>query len=148
MRAMVSFASPLAAVVLCATAVRPAAAQQAAPDHARPVVQHTSYTADAAPRTVAAYRFTTPRDAALPAQVTVADSAGALVASYRLPGDRTARPMVVTVLDTDLVLQGETPSGVLTLQLFRQNDAAATDAVGGRWWLGEQKGELRGRAVR
>jgi hypothetical protein len=56
--------------------------------------------------------------------------------------------MVVTVLDTDLVLQGETPSGVLTLQLFGQNDAATTDAVAGRWWLGEQKGELRGRAVR
>ena len=77
--------------------------------------------------------------------MTVADSLGALVASFRLPGEPTARPMLVTVLDTDLVLQGETPSGVLTLQLYRQNDSDTTDAVAGRWWLGDREGELRER---
>jgi hypothetical protein len=147
MRALLSILSPLSAAVFSA-AVLPAAAQPAAVlDHARPDVRPAAVIVDLSPRTVAAYRFAALGRAGLPAEVTVADSAGQIVASYRLSGDRAAHPMVVTAFDTDLVLQGETPSGVLTLQLYRQNDPQAAGAVTGRWWLGSQRGELRGRAA-
>jgi hypothetical protein len=146
MRTTLSLLSPLAAAVLSAAAVTPAAAQHAAaPEHARPVVRHAADSVDASLRPVASYRFAASRPLGLPAQVTVADSAGGLVASYRMPGDRGPRPMLVNVLDTDLVLQGDTPSGVLTLQLYRQNDPGAAGAVFGKWWLGSRQGELRGR---
>jgi len=157
MRAMRSLVSPLAAAVFSAAfstaVVRPAAAQHTATPGttARPVIQNAATTVKPAVRTVAVYRFAGTRDAGIPAEVTVADSAGRLVASYRLPGARTARPMEVAVLDTDpgdLVLDGETPSGQLTLQLYGQNDPAAAGSVAGRWWLGGLQGALRGRVVR
>jgi hypothetical protein len=149
MNSMLSFVPPLAAAALCALAVRPAAAQQAATaENARPVVQQAA-AADSAPlRTVAAYRFAAVRDAGLPTQVTVADSVGELVASFRLANDRAERPMAVDVIATDLVLQGETPSGPLTVLLYRQNDGDSAGAVAGRWWLGARQGELRGQAAR
>ena len=100
--------------------------------------------ADAAPRTVAVYRFDGWRAPGLPAEVTVADSADRLVATYRLRGHRVARPMEVSIVDEDVVLQGETPAGVLTIQLYRQERAGAD--VAGRWYVGRQHGELRGRA--
>ena len=143
MRAIYSLA---AAAALCAAA-RPAAAQHAAvPDHARPAA-HADAGA-AAVRPLASYRLAAARRAALPAEVTVADSAGALVASYRLPGTADARPMAVTVIGTDVVLQGETPAGVLTLQLYGQNDADAAAPVEGRWSRAGQEGSLHGRATR
>ena len=43
---------------------------------------------------------------------------------------------------------GETPSGVLTLQLYGQNDADAAAPVAGRWSRAGQEGSLRGRATR
>ena len=134
MRSMLSLVAPLAAAALT-VAVRPAAAQ--------PV-------AGVAPaRTVATYRFTRARDGSMPSEVTIADSAGVLLASFRLPGDRAARPMAIDLTDSDLVLQGETPSGVLTLRFYRPGDLVATDAgaVAGRWWLGEQAGTLRGHVT-
>jgi hypothetical protein len=147
MRPIRSLVSPLAAAVLSAAAVRPAAAQQAvALDQARPVIEYSAVGVKAAPRALASYRFVVARDAGLPAEVTVADSAGTLVASYRLPGDRAARPMVVTAFETDLVLQGESPSGVLTLQLYRANDPTAR-AVDGTWSLGSRHGTLHGRGT-
>lgn len=140
MRAIYSL---VAAAALCAAA-RPAAAQHAAvPGHVRPAAH-----ADAAVRPLASYRLAAARRAALPAEVTVADSAGALVASYRLPGAAEPQPMVVTVIGTDVVLQGETPSGVLTLQLYGQNDADAAAPVEGRWSRAGQEGSLHGRATR
>ena len=143
MRAIYSL---LAAAALCAAA-RPAAAQHAAvPGHVRPATPVVA--GAAAVRPLASYRLAAARRAALPAEVTVADSAGALVASYRLPGMADAQPMVVTVIGTDVVLQGETPSGVLTLQLYGQNDADAAAPVEGRWSRAGQEGSLRGRATR
>ena len=142
MRTMPSLLSPLATVALCAAAMSPAAAQHAAaPDHVRPVVAPL-------PRTVALYQFGASRAVGMPTQVTVADSAGKLVATFRLPRGGAARPMTVGVVDTDIMLQGETPSGVLTLVLYQQNDPDAAGAVVGRWSLGDRQGELRGRAAR
>jgi hypothetical protein len=96
-------------------------------------------------RPLTTYRFPARPAAGLPARVTVADSAGRLVASYRLPGDAASHPMLVTVLGADLVLEGRTPAGVLTLRLFDQNGAASADEVAGRWALGAAGGELRAR---
>ena len=129
--------SPLAAAaVLCAAAAPSAAAQHAA--------QHA-----AAPRVVAVYRFAPAAVRDLPARVTLADSAGQLVASFHLQGARTARPATLAVIGDDLVLQGETPSGVLTLQLRGQSAPQSAEAsrapVTGSWTLGTSRGELRGR---
>ena len=87
-------------------------------------------------------------DPGVPDQVTVADSAGVIVAGLRLHGAREARPMLIDVLGTDLVLQGETPEGVLTLRLYGQGNPADTGSFAGRWWLGAREGTLRGRATR
>lgn len=131
-----ALATVAAVLVACCAATRPAAAQQALAVHAT--------AGGATVRPVALYRFATPIEAGLPTQVTIADSAGALVASYRLAGDRAVRPLTVAVLDADLVLQGEAPAGLLTLVLERQNDVPA-GAVAGRWALGARQGALRGR---
>ena len=149
MRTTLSLRSSLAAAAFCAVAASPAIAQHAtATGYLRPVVNPASATADGALRTVAFYRFGTSRELGMPTQVTVADSAGTLVASFRLAGTRASRPMTVDVNDTDLLLQGETPSGVLTLELYQQQDSDAPGAVVGHWWLGKQQGTLRGRTVR
>jgi hypothetical protein len=150
MRLIRSILSPLAATALAVTAVRPAVAQQAATaDHVRPTVGHVVSTLDTVqPRTVAVYRFTTIRLAGMPSEVTVADSAGELVATFRRPDTREAAPMVVDVLGTDITLHGATPAGVLTLVLYGQNDPDASGALTGRWTLGDRQGVLRGRAAR
>ena len=127
------------AAAFVAVAAAPAAAQSAVRETVRPAV--------AAAREVAKYNFTVSRDAGLPAEVTVADVGGALAASYRLPGQRAAAPMLIQVLDTDIVLQAETEQGVLTLQLFKQNDSDEKGVVG-TWTLGSRSGELRGKATR
>jgi hypothetical protein len=149
-------ASFAAAAIAAASLVapRPAAAQAAVPQAAvPPIAAQVAAQADvgrpAAPaaalvRTAATFRFARRDAAGFPAEVTVADSAGQLVARYRLDGDRAARPMAVTVIDTDLVLQAETRSGLLTVVLDGQN-AQAPGPVTGRWWLGDADGTLRGR---
>jgi hypothetical protein len=144
-----SILSPLAATALCVAAVRPAAAQQAAADAVRPAIRHALATSGTVqPRTLAVYRFGASQVAGMPTQVTVADSAGELVANFRRPGARDAVPMVVDVLGTDITLHGATPSGVLTLVLYGQNDPDASGALVGHWALGTRQGELRGRAER
>jgi hypothetical protein len=50
--------------------------------------------------------------------------------------------MMVEVLNSDLVLQGETPSGPITLVLH-QKDVEPVGAVIGRWLLGDMQGKLR-----
>ena len=98
------------------------------------------------PRVVATYDFGAKRRAiAFPSVVTVADSAGTLVATASIPSARTEVPMTVTVLDSDLVLQGETIDGVLTMVLDRQNEGGATRVTTGRWTLGAAEGSLRGQ---
>jgi hypothetical protein len=134
------------AAALCVAAAHPAAAQ--APRYAGPTAPSAAVAVDPATRTVASFRFVPRRGLDMPAQVTVADSAGVLVASYRLAGARTASPMMVQVIDTDILLQGETPSGLLTLVLYQQNDPAPAGVSMGRWWLGDQFGELRSRSTR
>jgi hypothetical protein len=131
----------VAAVVLAGA--RPAAAQSVARTQARPALAAAD-----APRALVTYRFVGPRDDSLPATVTVADSAGALVARYWLPGDGRARALAVEVLDTDLVLQGEAPAGLLTLVLVGQNGVATPGAVTGRWALGARAGALHARGRR
>jgi len=139
-----------AAAALSVAVARPAAAQapRHTPRYTRPVASSAAAVVDSAVRTVASFRIVPRRGLDMPAQVTVADSAGVLVASFRRNGARTASPMMVQVLDTDIVLQGETPSGVLTLVLYRQNDPAPAGVAFGRWWLGDQFGELRTRSTR
>lgn len=127
-----------AAALLLATA--PAAAQDLSTNAVRPAPMKV------VSREVAKYRFSGSRNEGLPAEVTVIDRGGELVATYRLPGQRIAEPMMVTLLDADIILQAETDKGVLTIQLFKQNDQPDGDAVTGRWTLGSRSGELRGRA--
>jgi len=142
MRTILSFVSPLAAAAVLAVSV-PAAAQQAVvSEHVRPVVKN-----DTTVRTVAVYKFSAARQAGMPAEVTVADSAGVLKASFRLPGSDTVRPMIVDVLDAGIVLQGQTPTGVLTLVLYQKEATTGTSVVG-MWTLGTQDGELLGHAIR
>jgi hypothetical protein len=139
----------LAAAALCAAALRPAAAQPARANGTDLAVLHAdgAPAPAARPRTVAAYRLATLPGAGA-AHIALTDSAGTLVARLRLDGDRAPRPMAVEVIDTDLLLQAETPRGVLTLLLQGQNDGDATGALAGRWWLAGAEGTLRGRVTR
>jgi len=96
-------------------------------------------------RVVATYRFDMAHRGAFPSIVTVADSAGILVASTRMPGEEASHPLEVTVLQSDVIVQGETPSGVLTLTLSREGHGGATPLSTGRWSLGNEVGKLKGR---
>ena len=114
----------------------------ATPAHA----QHGGSVTPRNTRIVATYRFDMAHRGVFPSIVTVADSAGMLIASAKLPGERVAREMTVTILDADVVLQGETPHGVLTLVLNRQNEGGQTPLTTGRWSLGTAEVKLKGRA--
>lgn len=147
MRATLSNVLPLLTAALLAAS--PAAAQRAV--SARAIAPDVA--AAAAVRPVATYQLLAPtRTARLPEHITVADSAGALVAHFRLAGDRTAYPMLVVVMGSDLILQGETPAGILTLELVDANDPRTTAARGttpqGRWHVDAQQGVLLARAGR
>jgi hypothetical protein len=145
MRLIRSLRPAAAALMLGTAALAPAAAQSAS---LRPSVQLASFTHTPAPvRTVAVYRFSASSIAGLPAQVTIADSAGTLVASLRRATGRVI-PMAVGVADTDILLQAATQDGLLTIVLYEQNDTERTGAVIGRWRLGEREGELRGQSTR
>ena len=144
MRATLSHVLPLLAAALLAAS--PAAAQRAASSRA---IAPDVATAGAV-RTVATWQLLSPtRTSRLPERITVADSSGGLVAHYRLPGDRTAYPMLVVVMGADLVLQGDTPAGLLTLELIDANGSrdASTRATAaqGRWHVDAQHGTLRTR---
>ena len=130
-----------AALAAAALSAAPAAAQRPAAGD----VVRADAPAAAASRVVASYRLNA-RGAGLPAQVTVADSLGRLVASFRAAGSRREQPMTVTVMGTDLVLQGQTTEGVVTLVLGRQNDADSAARVTGSWSVAERRGALRGKS--
>jgi hypothetical protein len=99
-------------------------------------------------RVVASYDFwNAARTASFPRSVTVADSAGTIVARVDLDGTSRAVPMTVTVIERNLVLQGDTPDGVLTLVLDRQNEGGETKLATGTWTLGKATGQLRGRVT-
>ena len=113
---------------------------------ARPVVAQQSGAATRPARVLATYELrTSPRARAFPRVVTVADSAGTLVATATLPRGDEPLPMTVTPLETDLVLQAETPEGLLTLVLEKQNEGGARPLTSGRWMLGQSEGKLRGK---
>jgi hypothetical protein len=150
MRLFRSILTPLSAAVLGAAALQPAAAQQATlAANVRPAVGHAAAAADPVRlRTLAVYRFTASPIAGLPSEVTVADSSGELVASFRRPGTADAVPMVVDVLGADITLHGATPAGVLTLVLYGENDPNTSGALVGRWMVGGREGVLRGHTER
>jgi len=125
------------ATVASLAAAAPLAAQQMTPVNA------------VSSRIVATYDFrNSQRDLLLPSVVTVTDSAGTIVAKATIAGERGEIPLTVTILDSDLVLQGQTNSGVLTLVLGRQNEGDSTKVSSGRWILGNVEGTLRGRIKR
>ncbi len=101
---------------------------------------------DRSPRVIATYHFgATNRAIAFPTTIVVADSAGTLVANARMAGEHRMRPLQVSVLDSDLVLQGETRDGTLTLVLGKQAVSDAPRDAEGRWSLGDVEGRLRTR---
>lgn len=121
-----------AAAMLC-TVVTPAAAQQ----------ERAATTSAARP--LATYAFNIARrPVGFPSQVVVSDSAGSLVAHAQIRGETTPRPMTVTVIGADLVLQGWTPRGMLTLVLDGQNQGGEIQVARGRWTLDDEEGTLRG----
>jgi hypothetical protein len=101
-------------------------------------------------RVVATYVFRdSPAELAFPTSVTVADSAGRILATVELAGNtRQTVSMDVTVIESNLILQGMTPEGVLTLVLDRQNEGGTTKLTSGTWTLGKYQGEIRGLGQR
>ena len=90
---------------------------------AAPLAAQSNAIPTGAARVVASYDFwNAPRDASFPRSVTVADSAGTIIAHVDLAGEARSIPMTVTVIERNLVLQGQTADGVLTLVLDRQNE--------------------------
>src|SRR5258708_1438018 len=131
MRTKLVLRSPLAVVALCAVAVSPPGAQQTiASNNVRSPVKVAAVSDAPLLRPVGTYRFVEPRYASMPTDVTVADSSGTLVASFRLPGESAAHHMTVDVLDAGIVLQGQTPSGVLTLVINSTDLEPAGSVIG------------------
>lgn len=131
MRSRILIAASVAAAALAATAT-PATAQQGR--------------APRAARVVATYDFgPTARGFTFPSAITIADSAGTLVASAKVKGSRTQVPMLVHVIESDLVLEAYMPDGVLTVVLDNQGSGEANTFTHGRWALGKAEGTLRPR---
>ncbi len=114
---------------------------------AAPVAAQQGRATDIAPRVLARYEFGAPkRTTTFPSTITVADSAGQLVASAKVAGSLAPIPMVVHVIESDLVLEAATPEGILTVVLDKQAEGGATKVSAGRWALGKTEGRLRARA--
>jgi len=134
-----------AVAALALAAAAPLHAQRTAVSPASPAPRLALHASPSgAPRALAVYRLSAPQHAGLPSEVTVADSAGDVVASYQLADGRTVGPLVVGVIDSGLVLQGETAAGLLTLVLYPADAAPVTGArrVVGQWALGDRQGHL------
>jgi hypothetical protein len=100
-------------------------------------------------RIVATYDFKLgQRDAAFPRSVTLSDSAGTLVAHALNATTQRAVPLAVTIMQSDLILQGETTDGMLTMILNRANEGGSTYPAGGIWTLGDRHGTLAARKQR
>jgi hypothetical protein len=147
MRTSLSLRSSLTIAAFCAAAGSPVAAQSAVAGNVRAVVNASTSADDATPRTVAIYTFGPSPSVGVPSQVTVLDSAGTYLASFRLPGSSANREMAVDAHAGDLYLQGITPNGILTLVLY-PSDTDDAGAVIGRWQVGSGEGELLRRAKR
>jgi hypothetical protein len=141
LRALAWIAAPLAAA---AAAAGPAEAQRTAHHRA-----HEAAVPVASIRTLAVYRLSTTGENHLPAQLSLADSAGVVLASVSFDDGRAPVPMEVTLREADLVVRGDTPAGRLTLWLDGQNENSAPIArLTGRWRLGSEQGALLGRTAR
>lgn len=109
--------------------------------------QNTSAIPAGGARLVATYDFRkTPSELTFPRTVSIADSAGSIIARADYAGTVKSVPMLVTMIDNNLVLQGETPDGVLTLILDKLNEGGSTRFTSGTWTLGKAEGKLIGRA--
>ncbi|MBC7563183.1 MAG: hypothetical protein H7305_09730 [Gemmatimonadaceae bacterium] len=127
----------IASIVTLTIAASPLAAQQV-PVAPEPLA-----------RVVASYDLRNgPRELDFPRSVTVADSAGTILARVNVAGSARSIPMTVTVIESDLVLQGLTSAGVLTLVLDRQNEGGETRLATGSWTLGRTQGLLRAKNAR
>lgn len=127
----------IASIVTLTIAASPLAAQQV-PVAPEPLA-----------RVVASYDLRNgPRDLDFPRSVTVADSAGTILARVNVASSARSIPMTVTVIESDLVLQGLTSAGVLTLVLDRQNEGGETRLATGSWTLGRTQGLLRAKNAR
>ena len=142
-----SLISPLAAAVLAIAAIETASAQATIASANVRLVARSADIVAPPQRTIAIYQFDGSQEG-IPAQVTVADSAGKLVASYRLRSGWAERPMKVDVADSDIMLQAQTPRGTLTIVFYQQNDPDAAAPLIGLWSLGTRQGELHARAGR
>ena len=143
-----SLVSPIAAAVLALAGTATASAQSTvAPANVRLATRSADIVEAPRQRTLAIFQIDGSHDG-IPAQVTVADSAGRLVASYRLRGGWAERPMTVEVADSDILLQAQTPRGTLTMVLYQQNDPDVAVPLLGLWALGTRQGELRARVGR
>lgn len=134
-----------AAALSLIVAFSPAEAQRTiASNIVRPALQPVEEAAVL--RTIAIYQFQASRTWGMPNQVTLSDSLGKLFATFTLPGDRTEQPMMVDAAESDIVLQGRTPAGILTLVLLQPNPGTLTP-LRGHWYLGEREGELLGHGA-
>jgi len=80
-------------------------------------------------------------DQLLPATLTITDSSSTPVATFLTEGDPDARPVKITVKDTDLVVNGDAPKGPFEIVLQRQGAD-----LSGRWTYGGDTGKLTGKA--
>ena len=142
-----SILTPLSLAALAIAAIETASAQSTAASANVRLVAHSADIVAPLQRTIAVYQLDGSQYG-VPAQVTVADSAGKLVASYRLRAGGAERPMKVDVADSDILLQAQTPRGLLTIVFYQQNDTDAALPLIGLWSLGTRQGDLRARAGR
>lgn len=140
MRRMRSYLSPLAAAAF-ALAAHPAAAQQFTVASARPSTL-ASATDERLVRTIAIYSFEGARDPSMPSAVTIVDSAGTIIGTYRVRGNSDERVMNAEVEGMDLRLEAATPSGELTIVIYEIGERPRSTTVVGRWMLGNKQGEL------
>ena len=80
-------------------------------------------------------------DQLLPATLTIKDSSSTPVATFETEGDPDAKPVKITVKDTELVVNGDAPKGPFEIVLTRQG----ADLTG-RWTYGGDTGKLTGKA--
>jgi hypothetical protein len=77
----------------------------------------------------------------MPVELTVSESAGTLTAMFWKVGDNDGHFVKPTVKGNDLVLEGTTPHGALTITLRHHGPKLA-----GVWQLGEGRGTVEGAA--
>lgn len=80
-------------------------------------------------------------EGAMPAELTISESAGELTAMLWKVGDNDGHFVKPTVKGNDLVLEGTTPNGALVITLRHHGSKLA-----GVWQLGQGRGTVEGTA--